>query len=241
MVATAETTSTPDSRHRFLRTGLRNFRAASLVEKSVSSAQSVVPESTVPPVPMSIAHKPRSGLSLGGDNSLLSVEQNIALPHSSNSQLLDSNSMRSIDAAGNMVTAEPAAGTVTLTYNADQQRAAKQSTDGSVTGFLYDYKRLLCETDTIGGAISQTYASDTTEEFGDLIGEDGEYIHQYDAQANTNALLDNTGAVSAQYKYFAFGQVSSVSIEGGSWTAEDWESLPLDFTSNMMAGGKKQY
>ena len=145
------------------------------------------------------------------------------------------------DAAGNMVTAEPAAGTVTLTYNADQQRAAKQSTDGSVTGFLYDYKRLLCETDTIGGTISQTYASDTTEEFGDLIGEDGEYIHQYDAQANTNALLDNTGTVSAQYKYYAFGEVSAVSIDGGSWTAEDWTTLPLDFTSNMMAGGKKQY
>lgn len=145
------------------------------------------------------------------------------------------------DAAGNMATAEPAAGTVTLTYNADQQRAAKQSTDGAVTGFLYDYKRLLCETDTVGGAISQNYASDTTEEFGDLIGEDGQYIHQYDAQANTNALLDDTGTVQAQYKYLAFGQVSAVSIDGGSWTAEDWESLPLDFTSNMLAGGKKQY
>ena len=105
------------------------------------------------------------------------------------------------DAAGNMATAEPAAGIVTLTYNADQQRAVKQSTDGAVTGFLYDYKRLLCETDTVGGAISQTYASDTTDEFGDLIGEDGQYIHQYDAQANTNALLDETGTVAAQYKY----------------------------------------
>ena len=125
--------------------------------------------------------------------------------------------------------------------NADQQRAAKQSTDGAVTGFLYDYKRLLCETDTVGGAISQTYASDTTDEFGDLIGEDGQYIHQYDAQANTNALLDETGTVAAQHKYLAFGQVSAVSIDGGPWTAEDWESLPLDFTSNMLAGGRKQY
>ena len=104
-----------------------------------------------------------------------------------------------------------------------------------------DYKRLLCETDTVGGAISETYASDTTEEFGDLIGEDGQYIHQYDAQANTNALLDETGTVAAQYKYLAFGEVSAVSIDGGPWTAEDWETLPLDFTSNMLAGGKKQY
>ncbi len=30
-------------------------------------------------------------------------------------------------------------------------------------------------------------------------------------------------------------------LDGGSWTAEDWTTLPLDFTSNMMAGGKKQY
>ncbi|NNM88460.1 MAG: hypothetical protein HKL95_08065 [Phycisphaerae bacterium] len=157
MVTLAETTSTPQFRRRFLRSGLRNFRAS--------------------------------------DNT-----RRAAPPHSSNFQLLTSNSSLS-----------------------------------------YDYKRLLCETDTIGGAISPTYASDTTEEFGDLIGEDGQYIHQYDAQANTNALLDDTGTVQAQHKYYAFGQVSAVSIDGGAWTAEDWQSLPLDFTSNMLAGGKKQY
>ncbi len=30
-------------------------------------------------------------------------------------------------------------------------------------------------------------------------------------------------------------------LDGGYWTAEDLTTLPLDFTSNMMAGGKKQY
>jgi RHS repeat-associated protein len=40
-----------------------------------------------------------------------------------------------------MATAEPAAGTTQFTYNTDGQRIAKQSTDSSVTGYLYDYKR----------------------------------------------------------------------------------------------------
>ena len=181
-------------------------------------------------------------LCLGGKKRFFFIDQSAALPHYSNSQLLDSNSLRSDDGENRLLLVDHCSLAIERSaYNADQQRAAKQSTDGSVTGFLYDYKRLLCETDTIGGTISQTYASDTTEEFGDLIGEDGEYIHQYDAQANTNALLDNTGTVSAQYKYYAFGEVAAVSLDGGAWTAEDWATLPLDFTSNMMAGGKKQY
>jgi RHS repeat-associated protein len=145
------------------------------------------------------------------------------------------------NAAGQMATAEPAAGTMQFTYNADGQRIAKQSTDSSVTGYLYDYKRLLHETDDIGGSITQTYASDTNDEFGDLIGEDGDYVHQYDAQADTQALLDSSGAAEARYKYYAFGQVQSVSVSGGPWSGEDWSSLPLDLTSQMLAGGKKQY
>jgi len=215
---------TPRSaRERFLHSGLRNFRAGALIEKSGASAQSVDQDS---------------------EPGIWNLEgpERAALPHYSNSQLLTPDSLRSDDGENRLLLVDHCSLAIERSaYNADQQRAAKQSTDGSVTGFLYDYKRLLCETDTIGGAISQTYASDTTEEFGDLIGEDGEYIHQYDAQANTNALLDNTGTVSAQYKYFAFGEVSAVSLDGGGWTAEDWQSLPLDLTSNMMAGGKKQY
>ncbi len=55
--------------------------------------------------------------------------------------------------------------------------------------FLYDHKRLLQETDEVGGDVTKMYASSTTDEFGDLIGEDGEYIHVYDAQANTRPCL----------------------------------------------------
>ena len=102
------------------------------------------------------------------------------------------------DAAGRMATAEPVAGIVNFTYNADGQRVAKQSTDGSVMGYLYDYKHLLHETDDVGGEITNTYATTTDQEFGDLISEDGDqYYHQYDAQACTNALLDSSGNVQA--------------------------------------------
>jgi RHS repeat-associated protein len=145
------------------------------------------------------------------------------------------------DAAGRLAAAEPDAGPMAFTYDADGRRVAKQSTDAAVTGYLYDYKRLLHETDDVGGAITRTYASDTSDEFGDLIGEDGEFVHQYDAQADTHALLDTTGAVEARYKYDAFGEVRAVSVAGGPWAAEDWQDLPLDLTTHMLAGGRKQY
>ena len=96
-------------------------------------------------------------------------------------------------AAGRMIAADVEAGIATFTYNADGQRSAKQGTDASVIGYLYDYKRLLHETDTVGGVVTKTYASGATDEFGDLIGEEGEFSHQYDAMANTEALLDDSG------------------------------------------------
>jgi len=49
------------------------------------------------------------------------------------------------------------------------------------------------------------------------------------------------GQVEAQYKYTAFGEVAAVSIEGGAWSKEDWETLPLELSTNMLAGGRKQY
>lgn len=60
-------------------------------------------------------------------------------------------------------------------------------------GYLYDQKKLLHETDDVG-AVSKTFASDMTDEYGDLIGEGG-HVHQYDAQADTEALLEADGTV----------------------------------------------
>ena len=140
-----------------------------------------------------------------------------------------------------MISAEVEAGIITLSYNADGQRTAKQGTDGSVVGFLYDGKRLLHETDEVGGEVTNTYAAGTSDEYGDLIGGDTEPTHQYDAMANTAALLDDSGQVEAQYKYTAFGEVSAVSVEGGAWSTVDWPTLPAELSSHMLAGGRKQY
>jgi hypothetical protein len=73
-------------------------------------------------------------------------------------------------------------------------------------------------------------------------------------------LLDESGQVEARYKYTAFGQVQSVSVEEGAWSAlnteawmtlsagqwsvlsaSDWSLLPVQLSTNMLAGGKKQY
>lgn len=56
----------------------------------------------------------------------------------------------------------------------------------------------------------------------------GEFIDQYDAQANTDALLDNAGVVEARYMYTAFGEVSAVSLDGSTWSAFAWACLFSD-------------
>ena len=85
--------------------------------------------------------------------------------------------------------------------------------------------------------VTRTYTAAADEEYGDLVGEEGEHAHVYDAQANTDALLDEAGAVQARYKYTAFGEVSAVSVDGGPWSAVDWPDLPPDLTTHMLAGG----
>ena len=82
-----------------------------------------------------------------------------------------------------------------------------------------------------------------------MLSEDGEQLtHQYDAMANTNALLDDSGVLQANYKYYAFGQVSSFSVEGDYWaslsvdqwwnlTVDQWWGLPAQLTTHMLAGG----
>ena len=143
-----------------------------------------------------------------------------------------------------MVSAEPIAGEIELLYNADGQRVAKAS-----TGFLYNYKHLLHETDEIGGEITKTYTSTTDDEFGDLISEDGsELYHQFDAQANTNALLDEAGNVEAR-QVLRLGQIAS---GGDSWaylsvpqwstmSVLDWFYLSVDTISRLGTVGQKQY
>jgi RHS repeat-associated protein len=104
-----------------------------------------------------------------------------------------------------LIAAEPVAGVVTFTYNADGQRMVKTA-PGSTTRFIYDFQRLLEETDGSGATENQyTYVNNG---FGDLVSEydtsDTTY-HAYDAQHSTDSLLDDSGSTIDVYKYKAFG------------------------------------
>jgi YD repeat-containing protein len=135
------------------------------------------------------------------------------------------------NAAGDMTGAEVTAGTVNFTYNADGQRVSKESTDSSVKGFLYDYKKLIAETEDVGGDIVKSYDTTSDQEFGDLISEDGDNVYyQFDAQANANALLDELGTVKARFKYDAFGRLANSSVDGDAWSSlsvDQWAILPV--------------
>ena len=107
----------------------------------------------------------------------------------------------------------------------------------------------------MGGDVSNLYTTSTDQEFGDLIDEHGgQTTPLFDAQANTNAVLDSSGTVQAQYKYQAYGNVSSYSISGEAWdtltvpqwatmTVDQWAELPVDLMPQAMTGmgGQRQY
>jgi len=66
-----------------------------------------------------------------------------------------------------------------------------------------DFRNLLHETDS-EGEIVRGYTNAIDEEFGDLISEygaDGTTYHQFNAQASTDALLDEAGDVTARLQY----------------------------------------
>jgi RHS repeat-associated protein len=143
-----------------------------------------------------------------------------------------------------------------MTYNADRQRVKKESHDGTVTGFLYDHKTLLHETDGEGDP-ANTYTN-TTEEYGGLISEYDDsgtptaFYHQFDAQHASNAITDDAGSVVQKMKYSAFGLPSASSNPGwdtltaGDWntlTPGGWADLPANAPgqSNKTWGGQKGY
>ncbi len=110
------------------------------------------------------------------------------------------------DAAGPLTDFEPVSGSAELTYNADGQRVEK-AVEADVTRFLYDYEKLLAESDA-DNDINRVYTS-TTDEYGDLVSQwdegEGSLYHQYDGQWSTDALIDDGQAVAARYAHRAFG------------------------------------
>lgn len=110
--------------------------------------------------------------------------------------------------------AETPGGIVTLTYNAIGQRIRKDAADtpgGAETNYLYDFKKLLQESDDDGDA-TRTYTS-TTNEYGDLLSEfdeldDESYFGAFDSQHSADAWLAEDQSTIERLRYTAFGLTS---------------------------------
>jgi len=106
-----------------------------------------------------------------------------------------------------MTQAEPVAGPVTFTYDADGKRVGK-ATASETKKFIYDFENLLQETDA-SDTTQQEYTT-TVEEYGDLVSEyDGTSTsyHHYDALGSTDALTDPAQTSTDTWTYKAFGEV----------------------------------
>jgi RHS repeat-associated protein len=157
------------------------------------------------------------------------------------------------DAAGNLSIAEPPAGVVTLGYDAERRRCGKTTPDGTYTRFVYDAMRLLQETEA-DGTEEITYTSATDDPYGELLSEydpaSGDLYHQFDAQASTDMLSDDSGDALGPYRYRAFGLLADASMSGwadltpelwASMGATDWAEMPVGPASNLAWVGQKGY
>ncbi|MFT5522769.1 MAG: RHS repeat-associated protein, partial [Pirellulaceae bacterium] len=111
------------------------------------------------------------------------------------------------DAENRMTVAQPIQGDIDFTYNADGQRVSR-STDVETKRFVYDFERLLQETDDED--TTQRVYTFADNEYGDLVSEYGDEDSNYflyDAQWSTDALIDGDEFTTDSYKYRAFGLV----------------------------------
>ncbi len=146
------------------------------------------------------------------------------------------------DEDNRLTLAEPVAGSVTLTYNPDGRRVKKE-TPSDATRFIYDFNRLLQETDD-SGDVEQQYTS-TLEEWGDLVseydGSDTSY-HQYDALGSTDALLDDDPTPTDRYKYRAFGlEASHTGTSESPFTFVGRENYYRDAELDLYLAGARSY
>lgn len=137
--------------------------------------------------------------------------------------------------------AEPASGPVTMAYDADHRRIRKQ-TPVETTAYLYDFENLLRTTDGAGDGVREFTSTD--DQYGALLSEyvmeGGETLyHDYDGLGSTTALTTDTGLVSDQYRYRAFGPEAHTSILCGPESAALPASLAL-VLGTATAGGTEQ-
>jgi RHS repeat-associated protein len=104
-----------------------------------------------------------------------------------------------------MSQANPVAGPVTFSYNADGKRVQKK-TASQTRKFIYDFENVLQEAD--GGNFTTKEYTSTAEQYGELV---SSYVagqslfYETDALGSTDALLTDSEFASDRYSYRAFG------------------------------------
>jgi RHS repeat-associated protein len=124
------------------------------------------------------------------------------------------------DAHHRLTQVAPPTNPVTLSYDGDGRRMKKQ-TASATRQFVYDFEKVLQETDG-GGTTQQQYAG-TEEQYGELLSSWGggqARYYGFDGLGSTDALLALDGTTPDRYAYRAFGQATH--YQGASDNRFDW-------------------
>ena len=105
------------------------------------------------------------------------------------------------DTYNQLTKAEAGGTTATYAYNGDGQRVAK-TIKGETTRYLYEYDKVVLETDGSGGQKARNvYGTNLISRT-----DGGEsYFYLYNGHADVTALIDTSGNIAASYYYDAFG------------------------------------
>jgi RHS repeat-associated protein len=124
------------------------------------------------------------------------------------------------DENSQLIQAVPVASPVTLTYTGDGRRV-KKNVGASVRKFIYDFEKILQETD--GTNTTQKEYTSTENVYGDLLSDytgGASTYYEFDGLGSTDALVNDAQTATDRYTYRAFGLANHTQ---GSTTNNDFD------------------
>src|SRR5262249_9631809 len=122
---------------------------------------------------------------------------------------------------------DPVAGRVTLAYDAGGRRISK-TTSSQTRKFIYDYEKVLQETD--GGNVQTREYTSTDELYGNLLSgyDHGQSLcFEFDGLGSTDALVNDSEFSTDRYTYRAFGLETHTGTSGAAMGANLPNPLPM--------------